>query len=89
MLLTGVERHEKLLDSCLDGLAGASRLAAVTTAPPRAVKVEAVGEAHTLVLASSTVLKQERWLRCMARAAVSWRRTQFISRWRMARVGAW
>ena len=67
-------------------------MAAVTTAPPRVVKVEAVGEAHTLVLASSTVLKQERWLRCMARvprAAVSWRRTQFISRWRMARVGAW
>ena len=35
MLPTGVERHDKLLDSCLDGLAEA---------------VE-VGEAHTLVQA--------------------------------------
>ena len=70
MLPTGVERHDKLLDSCFDGLAEA---------------VE-VGEAHTLVPG------QARWFRCMARVpreAVSWRRTQFISRWRMARVGAW
>ena len=46
MLLTGVERHEKLLDSCLDGLAGASRLAAVTTAQSKSKSKLSVRPTH-------------------------------------------